>query len=455
MLLRNMPLEKNPLRRIPALRFLASGFSISLIRLCGRGAVFLATMLMARTLSSDDFGAYAFVLSYLMVVSLVGGLGLEQVALVTIARRRAAQSGGNFIAPLRNLAAGRLWTICLIPALAAFLSSRVVPSHSDILAIFLIALVLAALSVLSGALRGFERPLASTIAQDLPRGGALLSAAVLIQIGMPLGWFWWAALVALVFGYALSMIPFIRSVRLEERGAETHVFTEGTEQYENEVGTFEVPSQSPFMLVLFATNLYVWAVPLLLESLSDVSEVGSFNVAMQYPALVSFVSTSLSILYTSKIAFLHSSGRLRDMRGDLRAGSWLVLAIAMPMVLAIVFFGESLLALFGAGYRDAYTATLIVTMAQVVAIGSGPAGFVLLLSGREKLNLAVMASTNAAGIAVAALLAASFGHLAGAIGFFVATVSANLFMTFYCVIALRINTSVTCVAWWPKEADHG
>ncbi|MBA5777132.1 oligosaccharide flippase family protein [Stappia sp. F7233] len=438
-------------RNAPVMRFLASGIWISGLRVAGRGALFLATMLMARALSADEFGAVAFVLAYLMVASLVGSFGLEQMALVLIARLRGAGRRGELPMRCRSMLARRAWTLLIVPAGVTGLAVNVLHSPADLLAMFLISLGLSLLAVLSGALRGTDRPLASTIVQELPRGAALLIAALMIHAGLPHALFWWAVLGFLALFLIASLAVTAAAVRHEAKDAQQDTADGGGQAGE----AVDMPAQTPFMLILFATNLYVWLVPLLLERLTDIAEVGAFNVAMQYPALVSFASTSLSILYMSRIPFLQQSGTLSKMRAELKAGSGLVLAMALPMIAALVFLGEPLLGLFGEEYRRTYAAMLVITAAQAVAISCGPAGYMLLLTGREKLNLAVMASTNAAGVVVAALLAPSFGHMAAAIGFLVANVSANLFMAFYCVRALAMNTTVSCLVWWPKEARHG
>lgn len=434
------------------MRFLASGIWISALRVAGRGALFLATMLLARALSAEDFGAVAFVLAYLMVASLVGSFGLEQVALVQVARLRGAGRHGELSGLWRELLWRRGWTLLIVPAGVTMLAVNVPRSPSDLAAIFLVSLGLSVLAVLCGALRGADRPLASTVVQELPRGAALLIAAAAIHAGLPQALFWWSVLALLALCLILAFAVAVRAVRQEAMSGRGSDGAEGDRQ---DAETAGMPAQAPFMLILFATNLYVWAVPLLLERLTDIAEVGAFNVAMQYPALVTFASTSLSILYMSRIPYLQQRGTLSKMRGELRAGSGLVLAIALPMIAALVFFGEPLLGLFGEEYRRTYAAMLVITAAQAVAISCGPAGYMLLLTGREKLNLAVMAVTNAAGVLVAAVLAPSLGHMAAAIGFLVVNVSANLFMAFYCVRALAMNTTVSCLVWWPKEARHG
>ncbi|WP_208999927.1 lipopolysaccharide biosynthesis protein [Stappia sediminis] len=401
---------------------------------------------MAQALTDEEFGVFSFVLAYLLVASLVGAFGLEQVTLVSIARLRGAGRECDMPGLLARILVARAWTLLLVPAGVTALSAGVLGTVPDLLAMFLLSTFLSVLAVLSGILRGADHTLASVAVQELPRGGALLFAAALVHGNPVMTHFWWIALGLLGLFLAISMLVTARAISRLGREA-----IGNGEQGARGEGTLELPGQVAFMMILIATNLYIWIVPLLLERLSGVGEVGNFNVAMQYPALVSFVSTSLSSLYMSRIPFLQHQGRLQKMRPELVAGSGMVLAIAVPIIALLVLFGEPLLALFGETYRRTYDAMLVIALAHTVAISCGPAGYMLLLTGREKTNLSVMASTNLAGIAVAAGLASQMGHMAAAIGFLAATVLANTFMAGYCIRKLRINPTLTCILWWPKE----
>src|SRR5205814_1789246 len=152
---------------------------------------------------------------------------------------------------------------------------------------------------------------------------------------------------------------------------------------------------------------------------------------MQYPSLISFLSTSLEMVYVSKIAALWHAGRLQDIRPLLRTGSRLTIAAGVPIVLLIVFFAVPLLRLYGRSYDEALSAMLMIVGAQVISVACGPSGYFVLLTGREGLNLAGMAASAASGILCLAIYGGAYGHRAAAAAFLVATAVSNISFAIY------------------------
>jgi O-antigen/teichoic acid export membrane protein len=202
------------------------------------------------------------------------------------------------------------------------------------------------------------------------------------------------------------------------------------------------PRQLHFFGVLLATNLYLWLCPVVLERAGPIDEVGMFNVAMQLPALITFLSTSLELALMGRIAEAHAAGDLASLQPALRAAARLVAVTVLPAAAILFVLREPLLVLFGEPYRAASTAMGLAIVAQVVSVACGPAGYLVLLGGRARLNMAVMAASSLAGLAVLIALAGSLGHIGAAIGFLVATVAANLTLAAVCLIRLGVDPTL-------------
>jgi O-antigen/teichoic acid export membrane protein len=415
--------------------FLNAGIIISAIRFLGRGAAFAATVVASRNLNAEAFGVYAYVLTFLTAINVVGGLGLEQVALIALGRARALASRSALEDALARL--GRRTPIVLPLASIAFAIpvASAVSSLPLVLAIVATGMFLSVVVVCAGVLRGLDKPVTSAVIQEAGRGLAFLIGAAPLLFGGTLADAWLATAMASGAVAAVSSVACIAAGRAVKK----QFPLTGSSDLS---AMFDMASQLRFLIILLATNVFLWTCPILLKRSAGIAEVGLFNVALQFPALISFLSTSLEMLYVPKIVSYWHSGRLHEMRPMIRTGSRLTLLAGGPVICALVVFSEPLLAIYGAAYVAAGPAMLVIVAAQIISVCCGPCGYLVLLTGRENLNLTGMAAGAAGGLLSVAVLAEPFGHLGAAIGFFVATAVPNLMFSVYCIRRLDINPTI-------------
>ncbi len=427
-------------RRMPrpqALSFLSTSILISAVRFIGRGAAFAAALVASRHLSTANFGIYAYVITFLTAINLVGGLGLEQTALVALGRARG--SGNAFV--LDQVLSWIRWRAVFVLPIASLIFA--VPIHAvlgsslSLILVVLTGICLTAILLSASVLRGIDFPLGSTIVQEAGRGPVFLLGALLLFSAHELLRVWMATLLTSAIVALIAITAAILAARRSRSALHSHV------PIANERNTaLSFRSQLRFLLVLIATNAYLWACPVILKQSAPVKEVGFFNIAMQYPALISFLSTSMEMIYVPKITAFWHAGRLGDMRPLLRTGSRLTILGSLPITAILVIFGRPLLEIYGHGYSQVLNAMLIIAAAQIISVACGPCGYLVLLTGRENLNLAVMAGSAVCGIICLAALAPIYGYMAAAGGFLVATAMSNIIFAAYCLKRMNINPTV-------------
>lgn len=163
---------------------------------------------------------------------------------------------------------------------------------------------------------------------------------------------------------------------------------------------------------------------------------------MQYPSLLSFISTSLEMIYVPKIASAWQAGRIEDIRPLLRIGSRVTIAACVPIAAVLALFWRPLLAFYGPGYSRAGLAMLLIAAAQLLSAACGPCGYMVLLTGRENLNLLGMALSATAGIVAILFLAGPYGHLGAAFAFLLSTAFSNLLFAAYCIRKLNVDPTI-------------
>lgn len=419
------------------MRLVAASIVIAGIKLACRAGLFIAMLIVSRTVSPSDFGAYAYVLSFFAVISVVGGLGLEQAALLSLGRARASADLQQLDGSIASIFRRGIRILPLLPFTAGLFIYVMQGVLVSALMAVLTGLAIVAQVVVSALLRGLDHPIACTAVLEASRGPAFVLGALPLLVGGSLQSVWIATtLISVAFVIVGAAIA-----GLKIRDARRHCTVLDGSGEGGMVGISEL-GQFRFMLVLLASNAFVWLCPIILEWRAGVEEVGRFSVAMQYPSLLSFLATSLEAIYLGKIAASWHAGTLRDIQPMIRTGSWLVLIVGAPMVAVLVLLGPQLLGLFGADYVSVWPAMLIVLAAQAANTACGSAGYLVLLTGRVRLNLAVMVIANAAGILFLLFFAATGGHVAAAIAFLISMVTSNVFLAVYSIRKLAVDPTL-------------
>lgn len=420
----------------PAAVFVVDSVLICTIRLVGRGAAFAAAVVASRGLSATEFGIYAYIVTFLIAITLLGALGLEQVAVVSLTAARVKQSVRELHASLTVLVRKALRTLPVVSLMFA-LSVYGLAGLRGAFAVFATGVCLTIIVMAAAVLRGLDRPIASSTVQESGRGPAFLAGAGALQFDAGLDVVWNTTLVSSALIAVLAVLFTVTAVRAAE--AQIEALGSGP----TTCRTYAHDSQLSFVLVVLAANLFLWVCPVILKQRASISEVGLFNVAMQFPALISFAATSLEAMYVPKIAAMWHAGRLSAIQPLIRIGSRLTLIVGLPVIAVIVVYAERLLALYGCNYPRAAPAMAVIVMAQALSVSCGPCGYVVLLTGKAKLNWVVMAIGAGTGLCYLVFRAPEGGHMAAAVAFFIATAISNLFFALYCIKNLKINPTIT------------
>jgi O-antigen/teichoic acid export membrane protein len=137
---------------------------------------------------------------------------------------------------------------------------------------------------------------------------------------------------------------------------------------------------------------------LLLGYFHGAQEAGLYRAALTVASMVNFILGALNTAFAPMISELHQSGRgkeLEEIYG--RVTRW-VLGVALPLGVVVSIFSFEILQLFGRGFEEAGGALIILAIAQLCNSSTGPVGFMLQMTGKERwfmVNYIVSALVNA------------------------------------------------------------
>ena len=119
--------------------------------------------------------------------------------------------------------------------------------------------------------------------------------------------------------------------------------------------------------------------------LAGAKDVGLYNLASRLAMLTIVVLEVLNTVLAPKIAVLYSEKKIKEIQKLLTPISLLLLFFGVLLVVFFVFYGQSLVLLWGDDFRGAYFYLVILSIGQFVNLSTGAVGVVLTMTNNEQI----------------------------------------------------------------------
>ncbi len=379
-------------------------------RLVGRGLGFLSHFLFARLLGPTHYGVFLLSMALFNFADLLADLGLR----LGVLRESAAAEGRGDHKMVRGtilggavlaLGASLLGAVGLVAIKGWAASSFKAPDLAWLLPLFALALPFATVGAIfiSGlqALRRMEA--LSTLQYVLD---PLLRIVTFIGLFF-LGWRLFAvgashllasvAVALFAFLWLSSSFPLVVPPILTR---------------------FQPGPLLTFSLPLLMSNvvgfILQWADSLFLGYYLTVRDVGVYGAAGRLAGLGGMFLLAISTIFAPKIYSLYGKGELPEVGRLYQHSTRWVLMCVLPLFFYTVLNAEPLLALFGPDFVKGSPALILLAVAYLVMTGTGPAGDVVLMTGRSKAILYAGAASCALGLGLNVYLIPRYGLIGAA-----------------------------------------
>lgn len=204
-----------------------------------------------------------------------------------------------------------------------------------------------------------------------------------------------------------------------------------------------------FATIFYATNVMggssTYLDRFMLAYFSDVRSVGIFMIARQLQQLPATFNQMLLIVGAPMFAAAHGRADAPErQRVFYLMTDWVVRA-SLPLIIFLTLFARPLLGLYGQDFADGGTEILLIMLGgQVINIGFGPIGNVVLMSGLERYTLRVSAASTLLSVALTIVLIPFFGTIGAAISVAVSWVFVNVCL----MIVARRHLAF---GWWDRR----
>lgn len=421
------------------LRFLYAGASLSLmIRLFGVGLLFLANIVLARSISQHEYGLFAYSIEVIALVSVVAALGFDQIAIRVVPDCLAE---GDRAGLRRFLACGlaivAVASTCAVLALHAARNAGALPSGMGSGLIALTGLAIAALSALRVAqetMRASRRIALSQVVEQVGWPALLLLLGAAIALGVGGGALTVDLLLgaqAAFYGAATLMLLFLIARQVPANGPRS--VDEGPRQW--------LATGIPLALAASLSILLNRGDILALGSAVTAAELAPYTAASRYAALLVLGLAAASAAGAAGMRDAWRTGDRDELQHLIDRTAGLSIAFALPIGAGLIALPELALSLYGPGYVEGSTALRILAAAQIVNAFTGPVALVVIICDLGKTYTAAMAGSVALLAALLAGLIPAFGTLGAAVATLIALSALNVILA----IAIRQRTGLR--AW--------
>ncbi len=122
---------------------------------------------------------------------------------------------------------------------------------------------------------------------------------------------------------------------------------------------------------------------LMLGSLRGVEEVGIYSAAVQTASWVNFPLFAVNAITAPVYAALYAQGDRASLQRVVSMVAHWIFWVALAIALFLILFAVPILHLFGAAFIDGRWALVALSLGQLVNVGAGSVGYLLMMTGHQ------------------------------------------------------------------------
>jgi len=141
----------------------------------------------------------------------------------------------------------------------------------------------------------------------------------------------------------------------------------------------------PLFIMAITNFLIIGGDLFLLGIWEDNYNIGIYGAAKRLSILVGFILIAVNSVVTPKFAKFHAQGNIEALKNLAQKSTLLLVVLALPIVLFILFFPKLVMSILGSEFADGSIILIILALGQYINVSTGSVGYLLILSGYEKL----------------------------------------------------------------------
>lgn len=171
-------------------------------------------------------------------------------------------------------------------------------------------------------------------------------------------------------------------------------------------------------------------------------DVGFYHAASRISLLVVLGINSANMYIAPLISELYTQDRMAELQNIITTATKWIFSFTLVAGISIIFIGKPLLAFFGEKFTDGYTSLIILTGGNIINAFSGSVGFLMAMTGFQKISAVVMGATSIINIILNLILIPAMGIKGAAIATSLTTIVWNVVLVYFVNKKLNIKSTI-------------
>ncbi|MGD9347554.1 MAG: oligosaccharide flippase family protein [Candidatus Aminicenantes bacterium] len=379
----------------------------------GVGLKYIFELIVAKGLGAELFGLFFFGFSIFKILERLSSLGLNYGVLRYVALYRGegdrSRIKGTILMSLRTVfAAGALLAI-LLTLFSSSLAAKFFPGTPlpTVLKIFALGIAFTGLTeILVFATQAFQIMKYKVLVRRIIEPGTSILAYLFLFI---LGWKILGAtlafLIALITGtlaaflFAKKVVPYLTEKSTMAISEAARIFS----------------FSWPLFFVGFIDLINTYINTLMLGYFKTAKDVGIYGPTWRTALLIPIILESFNSIFAPIISDLYNKKEMKKLEDLFKTVSKWIFSVSLPLTILVVFFAKEILMFWGPAYAMGAMSLIVMALAQLVNCTTGACGFVIMMSGRTKINLLNTLSAFILTVALSLILIPKHGILGAAL----------------------------------------
>jgi O-antigen/teichoic acid export membrane protein len=406
-----------------------------LFALANYAIMYVAHILLARSLTVDDFGDYSVAISIVTILSTLATLGLEKYALRVVAlfsdHKDWSAYRGYWLFSLRTI-----FCLSVLLAILLGLGMEVVSVARHMIYHFAIIIYAGFLPIIATTL---------FLVEYISAHGAFLLSMAVYRFFLPL--------VYVLILFAISLSTFALSAKLAVLSfgfawflalvliwyaAQKYMPTEVSIAKPSWDGRVWLSRSIPLVVSSLLMTLMTSSGVVIMDLLDPTGkEVGSYSIAAQTGAFISLVGTSTNRYYLPLMAVMLDNRDKAAIQRLLIQRTLVVGGLILLILIPLIFEGHRLLNLFGAYFEDGYDTVIIVAIGASISALFADIPYYLQFIGFNRVVVGATLSATLSMLALGFLLGSKYGTIGVAFAYMIPVTLLFISLRIFSVLHFR------------------
>ena len=361
---------------------LAKGAGISFVgKMLGRGVHAVNQIVLARVLGPEIFGMYALGWTLMRMTSTIAPLGVNQGVVRYAYRYWRIDNSRLKHLLLQSLSfafASGLVVGTVLYFYTPWLALRVFhkPEMIPVFRLFIVAIpIVSGLNVAVAATRVSQQMKYAVYVEDLSYPITNFTLIVLFSYW---GWGLMGMIAAFLIARTIALI--IALIYLRKLYAGVFAVAAKVGVTFRQLVAFSLPTTLASVSILVT----LWADRLFIGFFLPTEYVGVYQAITQISVLFTTILTAFSMIFAPMIADLYQAGDIQRLGRLYSISTKWGLYLSLPILLVVVFYPDEVMkTLFGSEYSGGALPLVILSITQIISVGSGGVGYLLVMTDHQ------------------------------------------------------------------------